>query len=212
MFMKTTFALLLSVIGATALNGCASGGLEEEDGGESVGTAEQAGIGVPITPPSTPPCPIGQQRPCSGCACLTPPVQVTYDTSTACNVGGVWMHCCPSDKAMVGVHLGQNTFKCASLTSQSGAGVVFLDAGTVRNNMHACPLGSVMVGLHRDLNLLACRWVSSITGGGRVDASAADGFPMHVCQNPVNTEAMTGIHADQNLLNCTGDAKFFRSF
>ncbi|HEX6273745.1 MAG TPA: hypothetical protein VFZ53_11925 [Polyangiaceae bacterium] len=201
--MKTQIALLLSVIGATALTGCASAGLEEE-GGESVGTIEQPGITPPGLPQCTPPLRLSCTT--SGCICVLPPVQVTYDTSTVCTVGGVSMHCCPTGKAMVGVHLDQNKFKCATLNNASGA--VTLDAGTVRNNMHVCPFGSVMVGLHRDLNLLACKQVGSITTE-RVDTGTSDGT-MHVCQNPVNTEAMSGIHADQNRFTCASNANFFR--
>ena len=209
MFMKTEIALLLSVIGATALTGCASAGLEEEDG-ESVGTTEQAGgTGGPF------PCPAGQvhdfTRPGAPCiqAPVPPPppaVPVMNDTSTVCTAGGVAMHCCPEGLAMVGVHLDQNIFKCAPLNNTLGA--LFLDTGTVRNNMHACPLGSVMVGLHRDRNLLACKQVSSITSERVNTITVAGG--MHVCQSTVSTEAMSGIHADQNRFTCARNANFFR--
>jgi hypothetical protein len=131
-----------------------------------------------------------------------------YDGSTACTVGGVTMHCCPSGTAMVGLRADQNVFKCAPLANPNGA--VTLDTGTVRNNMHVCPFGQVVVGLHADLNLLACQ---SIPGdpitSERVDSGTTDGWPMHVCDATFPTSAISGVRLDQNLLSCATNPNVF---
>lgn len=198
--MNHGFALLLSAIGAVAFTGCASAGLEE---GDAIDTSEEELTTSACQPPSTLRCVTINGK--LSCTCVAPPPQPFYDTSTACTVGGVTMHCCPTGSAMVGVRLDQNTFKCAPMSNATGT--ISLDAGTVRNGMHVCPFGSVMVGLHRDLNMLACqqRPAGSITSE-RVDTATTDSFPMHVCQNPVATEAMSGIHADLNRLSCSSNA------
>ena len=69
--------------------------------------------------------------------------------ATQCNVGRTIMHCCPDGQAMVGVHVGQNVYKCAPITVPR-SGARFLDTSTVRNGMHSCPLNSVMVGFHAE--------------------------------------------------------------
>lgn len=130
-----------------------------------------------------------------------------YDYATQCTVGGRTMHCCPTGSAMVGVRLDQNAFKCAWLQNPTGA--VTLDLGTQRNNMHACPFGSVMVGLRADQNALACQQiVANAINAERVDVGTQDGYPMHVCESTVSTQAMSGIRADQNLLTCATNANF----
>ena len=124
--------------------------------------------------------------------------------ATVCNVDGSLMHCCPKGYAMVGADWNNNIFSCGPLDTPGILGPPTLDAGTVRNNMHACPFGQVMVGLRLDWNLLACQALpaGSVTGEV-VDSSTQNGYPMHACGrgNP-NTAAMSGIHADQNLLTC----------
>ena len=75
----------------------------------------------------------------------------TYDSSTACTVGGVSMHCCPTGSAMIGLRLDYNVFKCAPLTSPGGAITL---SKTMRSNLNgtnqtltnmlACPIGQVM--------------------------------------------------------------------
>jgi len=122
-----------------------------------------------------------------------------YDAGTLCTVGGHTMHCCEAGWAMIGVHLAQNVFKCAKLTST--AGDRFLDVGTIRNAMHACPRGTVMVGYHDNDNLLACETPVPDVSDEFVDGNPLlnDGFPMHVCPD---SYAMAGIHTGHNQFTC----------
>jgi hypothetical protein len=128
-----------------------------------------------------------------------------FDTSTACTVGGVRMHCCPDGFAMTGIHVDDNVLRCSRL--QVGfSGPTTLDAGTVRNGMHACPSGQLMVGIHVDRNLLSCRPSGQAIGLEFVDAVTTDSFvfhgsrvSIHVCPN---TFAMAGIHVDNNQFTC----------
>jgi hypothetical protein len=136
---------------------------------------------------------------------------VNYDPNvstapvTQCNVGGYWMHCCPSGFAMVGADPNGNVFKCAAIDVPGKLGPPTLDAGTARNNMHSCPPDSVMVGLRVDWNLLACQKLPAGTvTAERVDSTTRDTRSMHTCQPGGSyTEAMTGIHVDNNWLACS---------
>jgi hypothetical protein len=123
--------------------------------------------------------------------------------ATECNVGGYWMHCCPSGYAMVGADPNSNVFKCAAMDAPRILGGPTLDTGTQRNNMHSCPYGQVMVGLRVDWNLLACQ---ALPGGSvtdeRVDSSTLDTYPMHTCDSGNPTGAMDGIRVDWNQLSC----------
>jgi len=122
--------------------------------------------------------------------------------ATQCTVGGTGMHCCPTGSAMVGAHVDQNVFKCATITAPR-IGAPFLDTGTQRAGMHSCPLGSVMIGFRADMNRLACQQVSVIGLTEFVDNGTQDSFPMHVCSG---TTTMTGIRLDRNQLNCADGA------
>jgi hypothetical protein len=57
-----------------------------------------------------------------------------YDSSTQCTVGGLQMHCCPQNDALIGVRVDQNVFKCAPLLQGGGLGrnVFFLRESRVR--------------------------------------------------------------------------------
>jgi hypothetical protein len=126
--------------------------------------------------------------------------------ATQCNVGGVWMHCCPTGYAMTGAIPDQNIFKCAPLTDATGA--ITLDTGTQRNGMHACPYGQVMVGLRLDQNLLACQALPANTVTAEwVDSGTQDAYPMHACDAGFPTMAMSGIRADQNLWTCASTSE-----
>ena len=145
-------------------------------------------------------------------------VSFTDDGSSACEVDGIWMHCCPPGNAMVGVRLDQNVFKCAPL--QDASGQIVPDYSTYRTvngpnadgtstsyNMHACPFGYVMVGYHHDLDVLACRQIpanaiSDGITGEVVDTGTADDWPMHVCESTLHAYAMSGIDPVNNLLSC----------
>src|SRR5215813_13724908 len=74
---------------------------------------------------------------------------------TTCMADGTTMHCCPFGQVMIGVHVNDDRFKCATLTNLIGP--IFADRSTSRSGIHTCPLGSVMVGLHVGANILACR-------------------------------------------------------
>jgi hypothetical protein len=141
-------------------------------------------------------------------------VSFTDDGGNGCEVGGVWMHCCPPGNAMVGVRLDQNVFKCAALQDASGPIVAdFSTYRTVTNpdgtsyTMHTCPFGSVMVGLHEDMNVLACQQIppnsisDSITGEV-VDTGTVDDYPMHACESAPYAYAMSGFDGANNLLTC----------
>jgi hypothetical protein len=128
--------------------------------------------------------------------------------ATQCNVGGYWMHCCPSGYAMVGADPNSNVFKCAAMDTPGALGPPTLDSDTERNNMHSCPYGQVMVGLRVDWNLLACQPLpaGSVTDE-QVDSSTRDTYPMHTCDSGDPTGAMDGIRADQDLLSCAATAQ-----
>jgi hypothetical protein len=146
------------------------------------------------------------------------PASVTDDGGYQCEVGGVWMHCCPPGNAMVGIRLDQNVFKCGQL--QDASGPIVADFSTYRNvnlpnpdgtvtgyNMRACPLGYVMVGLRQDQNVLACQQIpadaiSDAITGERVDTGTEDNWPMHVCESTPHAYAMSGFDAANNLLSC----------
>ena len=118
---------------------------------------------------------------------------------TLCTVDGVTMHCCPLGQAMIGVHVIDDVFKCATLANLIGP--PFADRTTSRNGMHTCPMGSVMVGLHVGANVLACRVTSPPTtpSGEFIDFLSFDDY-MHVCGTA--TSAMAGIHVMGNRLTC----------
>ncbi len=142
----------------------------------------------------------------------------TNDNGYQCEVGGVWMHCCPPGNAMVGVRLDQNVFKCAPLQDPSGP--IVADSSTYRYvnkpnqdgtstayYMRACPLGSVMVGLQETMNVLACQKIppnaiSDAITGELVDTGTEDNYPMHVCESAPHAYAMSGIDPANNLLSC----------
>jgi hypothetical protein len=128
--------------------------------------------------------------------------------ATECNVGGYWMHCCPSGYAMVGADPNSNVFKCAAMDTPGNLGPPTLDTGTQRNNMHSCPWGQVMVGLRVDWNLLACQALpaGSVTNE-HVDSSTLDSYPMHTCDSGNPTGAMDGIRVDWNQLSCATTAR-----
>lgn len=126
-----------------------------------------------------------------------------YDTGTLCTAGDATMHCCPSGMAMIGVHLIDNVFKCAQLTSPQGSR--HLDLDTSRNGMRTCPPGGFMVGLHVSNNQLACQIPSpgqTVEHTNNTPGSTTgtmDSYPMHACPNG---NAMSGIRVGDNLLTC----------
>ena len=129
---------------------------------------------------------------------------------TVCSVGGVAMHCCRQNEAMIGAHLGDNVFKCAPLASDELSGSRFPDFSNFVNGTHQCPSGAVMVGLHVASNVLACQLLPRAAtntlydpplGGGSV---TADSYPMHVCPSSVNF-AMSGIDIPNNRFFCRSD-------
>ncbi|NOK15836.1 hypothetical protein [Corallococcus carmarthensis] len=125
---------------------------------------------------------------------------VVNDAGTQCTVNGSTMHCCPVGYAMIGAHVTNNVFKCAQLSSTSGAR--YLDTGTSRNGMHACPYGSVMVGMNTSKNHLACQAPGTAVVSEYVDGNPAttDSYPMHVCG--AGGYAMSGINVGSNLYTC----------
>ena len=146
------------------------------------------------------------------------PAPFTDDGGYQCQVGGVWMHCCPPGNAMVGILLDQNVFKCAEL--QDASGPIVADTSTYRDvskpnddgtstiyNMHTCPLGYVMVGLREDQNVLACQQIppnainDAITGE-LVDTGTQDAYPMRACESTPRAYAMSGFDGANNLLTC----------
>lgn len=144
-------------------------------------------------------------------------IPFTDDGSTGCDVGGVWMHCCPPGNAMVGARLDQNVFKCAQLQDASGeivpdfstyreVNAVNLDGTFTTYSMHACPFGYVMVGYHQDMDVLACQKIpantlSNAITGELVDTGTQDGY-MHTCESAPYAYAMSGIDPWNNLLVC----------
>lgn len=142
-----------------------------------------------------------------------------WDTGTQCQVslpgGGLPtnMHCCPTGYMMMGVHVGQNKYRCVAFSPPT-SNPRFLDTGTQRNvggtTMHTCPVNTVMVGMHAGLNRFACQQPA---GGLFQDTeqrdftSQLDG--VHVCptiqSQPSGNSfvlAMTGIHTGNNVLAC----------
>jgi hypothetical protein len=117
---------------------------------------------------------------------------------TLCTVDGTTMHCCPPGQAMIGVHVNDDRFKCATANL---TGLVAADHGTTRSGIHTCPMGSVMVGLHVGQNVLACQQTNPPTtpAGEFVDFRSFDGY-MHVCG--ASNAAMAGIQVNQNWLTC----------
>jgi hypothetical protein len=144
-----------------------------------------------------------------------------YDSGSQCSIGTSGLaHCCPIDMVMTGVNLSQNRFKCAlvdgGILTIHGDGW-FGDTVTQRNGMHACPFGEAMVGYFHgsppwNQETLLCGRLRTKVASEHVDGNPAtsDG-QMHVCPdkdlngrqiaNPAR-QAMTGIHAGNNLFNC----------
>lgn len=120
-----------------------------------------------------------------------------YDWTTSCTAGGVAMHCCPDGTAMIGIHVGNNILKCATVLF-GFTGAPTLDGGTGRNDMHACPSGQLMVGVHVGRNLLACQQPVQFVTSESVDGVTGDGA-MHVCPELM---AMAGIRVDRNQFTC----------
>jgi hypothetical protein len=127
---------------------------------------------------------------------------------TQCFAGGSWMHCCPTNYAMVGADVDNNRFKCAPIMNPTGT--VTGDTGTWRNNMHSCPYGQVMVGLRADRDILACRPLSAnAVANERVDPGTQDVVQssIHTCDPGTPTAAMSGIDHGNNLVNCATTAQ-----
>ena len=121
-----------------------------------------------------------------------------YDTSTQCTVGGVTMHCCPAGEAMIGAHIGRNTFKCSNFNNAFSGRGRFADSTTSRNGMRACPLGAAMVGYHHGRNTVACEYPDPVLEWDFIDTNSSDNFPMHVCRRSV----MAGIDVPSNRFTC----------
>jgi hypothetical protein len=139
---------------------------------------------------------------------------VVYDppnsgaAATQCNVGGYWMHCCPSGYALVGADPNGNVFKCAAMDAPGNLGPPTLDTDTQRNDMHSCPYGQVMVGLRVDWNLLACQALpAGAVTDEHVDWGTRDAYPMHTCDSGDPTGAMDGIRVDWDQLSCATTAR-----
>jgi hypothetical protein len=128
-----------------------------------------------------------------------------YDGGTQCSGA----HCCPFGMAMTGAHLGNNTFKCASVAGGIGS-FVRLVYDNQRNGMLSCPTNEVMVGYYAGSwsqaeHLLCGRPLSQKLQFEYVDSGTQDSYPMHVCSessaNPYRY-VMTGIHQAGNRFNC----------
>ena len=83
-------------------------------------------------------------------------------TRVAHNYTGPTMHWCGPNRFVTGVHVLNNAFNCAELSSGTNRnyttrlGHVIVDTGTVRNGVRACPRGTVLVGAHFVNNTFLC--------------------------------------------------------
>lgn len=126
-----------------------------------------------------------------------------YDSSTVRN----YMHACPVNSVMAGVHAGANLFYCAYGKVSYRAIFPIIDYaggppnGTVRADMHACPFGFVMTGFHAKANRLECVFANIISEfvDDNTQHRTPWGLSMHAC--PPGT-FMTGIHLVRNDLLC----------
>jgi len=86
----------------------------------------------------------------------------------------VKMHCCPTGRAIVGIHVAKNLLVCAEADRQQAAQLDHklgigqkLDAHTQyaeKVSMHGCPDNMPMLGFHEGRNLLLCMTNKGVGG------------------------------------------------
>lgn len=132
-------------------------------------------------------------------------------------------HCCPSGFAMVGIHTGDNVFRCVRTIKPANIGRQWctFDAGTadwvyanqtgsiMALNMHVCPNGRYMRGANLGSNrFLCCADTANTSGVPRMlERYSTDplGY-MRACGEPYwssSVSVMTGYHGGQNALSCS---------
>jgi dienelactone hydrolase len=124
------------------------------------------------------------------------------DYGSVCN----GMHCCPSGKAMGGVHIERNDLICRDIVPSANEQCSTVN--TVRHSMLACPAGTWARGYHKENKQLTC-CRDKTTLGKAPPAETVDPVPghsattaqgMHAC--PPWSPLITGIHAENNQLLC----------